>query len=543
MKDLVQTESRIPHVAAADPAASTARSSRIEEPIRAAEVVGALSLATDLGTGQPLEHALRTAVLAVRLGELAGASAQELADTYYVALLHASGCTSNGHEAAQLFGDDIAHRAAFFLIDPTNPAEVLAFYQAHVGAGRPPEVRAAMIEEAIANAGPRARAGFATMCEVAQRFAGWLDLGSSIQAALEFVFTRWDGRGFPDARGEAIPLPMRLLHVARDVSLFLSAAGPDEAQAVVERRRGAAYEPRLADLATRNLADMLAELDETRMWQQAVEIEPFPQIWIAGERVDAAFTAIAALTGLKSPWLRKHSTGVAELAEAAAWRMGLPAASVTLVRRAALAHDLGRVGVSNAIWEKPGPLGFGEWERVRLHPHFSERAFAQSPALAPIGILAGSHHERLDGSGYHRGTGGPALDQPARILAAADCYGAMREARPHRAALDAPAAEAELMREAEEGRLDREAVDAVLAAAGHRVRERLRELPAGLTERELEVLLVLVRGESNRQIADGLGISAKTVGHHVEHVYQKAGVRSRAAATLWAFEHNLVHTA
>ena len=381
------------------------------------------------------------------------------------------------------------------------------------------------------------------MCEVAQRFAGWLDLGSSIQAALEYVFARWDGRGFPDARGDAIPLPMRLLHVARDISLFLSAAGADEARTVIERRTGAAYEPRLAELAVRNFGDLLSELDEARMWEQALEIEPFPQVRIAGEKVDAAFMAIATLTGLKSPWLREHSTGVAELAEAAAWRMGLPAASVTLLRRAALAHDLGRVGVSNAIWEKPGPLGFGEWERVRLHPHFTERAFAQSSALAPIGMLAGSHHERLDGSGYHRGTRGPALDQPARILAAADCYGAMREARPYRPALDAPAAEAELMREAEEGRLDPEAVDAVLTAAGHRVRQRPRELPAGLTERELEVLLVLVRGGSNQEIAEDLGISAKTVGHHVEHVYQKAGVRSRAAATVWAFEHDLVRTA
>ena len=528
-------------MAAEDPGAVAGALPSSERPIRAAEVVGALSLATDLGTGQPLEHALRTAVLAVRLGELAGASAQELADTYYVALLHASGCTSNGHEAAQLYGDDIAHRAAFFLIDTTNPAEVLGFYRSHVGAGRSPEVRAAMIEDAIANAGPRARDAFATMCEVAQRFAGWLDLGSSIQAALEYVFARWDGRGFPDARGDAIPLPMRLLHVARDVSLFLSAAGPDEARAVVERRTGAAYEPRLAGLAVRNFTELLAELDEARMWEQALESEPFPQVRIAGERVDAAFMAIAALTGLKSPWLREHSTGVAELAEAAAWRMGLPAASVTLVRRAALAHDVGRIGVSNAIWEKPGPLGFGEWERVRLHPHFSERAFAQSPTLAPIGLLAGSHHERLDGSGYHRGTRGPALDRSARILAAADCYGAMREARPYRPALDPPAAEAELTREAEEGRLDPDAVDAVLAAAGHRVPQRPRELPAGLTERELEVLLVLVRGESNQEIAESLGISAKTVGHHVQHVYQKAGVRSRAAATVWAFEHDLVH--
>lgn len=279
------------------------------------------------------------------------------------------------------------------------------------------------------------------------------------------------------------------------------------------------------------------------MWEQALDVEPFPKIWIAGERVDAAFRAIAALTGLKSPWLREHSTGVAELAEAAAWRQGLPADAVTLVRRAALAHDLGRIGVSNAIWEKPGPLGFGEWERVRLHPHFTERAFAQSPALAPIGMLAGSHHERLDGSGYHRGTRGPALDRTARILAAADCYGAMREGRPYRPALDAAAAETELLREVEEGRLDSDAIDAVLGAAGHAVPRRPRELPAGLTRRELEVLLVLVRGESNQNIATQLGISAKTVGHHVQHVYEKVGVRSRAAATLWAYENHLVRSA
>jgi HD-GYP domain-containing protein (c-di-GMP phosphodiesterase class II) len=513
-----------------------------ESPIRAAELVGALSLATDLGTGQPLEHAMRTAVLAVRLGELAGATSQELADTYYVALLHASGCTSNGHEATQLYGDDIDHRAAFYLIDPTVPAEILAFYKAHVGVGRSPEVRARLIEEAIANAGPRARDAFAMMCEVAQRFAGWLGLGPDIQAALEYVFARWDGRGFPDAAGDAIPLPMRLLHVARDISLFLTAAGPDEARAVIERRSGAAYQPELGDLAVRNLDELLAALDDTRMWEQAIDSEPAPLKWIAGERIDTAFGAFAAITGLKSPWLRKHSTGVADLAEAAAWRMNLPPDSVTLVRRAALAHDLGRVGVSNAIWEKPGPLGFGEWERVRLHPHFTERAFAQSPALAPLGRLAGSHHERLDGSGYHRGTRGSDLDQTARILAAADCYGAMREARPYRPALDPAAAEAELMRETTEGRLDQGAVDAVLAAAGHRVSQRPRELPAGLTERELEVLLVLVRGKSNQQIAEDLGISAKTVGHHVQHVYGKAGVRSRAAATVWAFEQDLVHT-
>src|SRR4051794_3366905 len=376
--------------------------------VRAAELVGALSIATDLGTGQPLEHALRTAVLAVRLGELAGASQQELSDTYYVALLHASGCTSNSHEATQLYGDDIAHRAAFYLVDASKPAEILAFYNAYVGVGRSPEVREQLIADAIANAGPRARDAFSMMCEVAQRFAGWLGFGSEIQSALDYVFARWDGRGFPAVAGDAIPLPMRLLHVARDISLFLSAAGPDEARGVLDRRTGA-YEPRLTELALQNFDELLAGLDEAHMWEQVLEIEPFPQLWIAGELVDGAFMAFAALAGLKSPWLREHSTEVADLAESAAWHLGLPGAVVTLLRRAALAHDLGRVGVSNAIWEKAGQLGFGEWERVRLHPHFTERAFAQSQELAPIGILAGSHHERLDGSGYHRGTRAPGL--------------------------------------------------------------------------------------------------------------------------------------
>lgn len=512
-----------------------------EQPVRAAELVGAISLATDLGTGQPLEHALRTAVLAVRLGELAGASPAELSDAYYVALLHASGCTSNSHEAAQIFGDDIAHRAAFFLIDPADPTQVLGFYREHLGVGRPVEVRESMLEAVLADP-ERTRASFAQMCEVAQRFGAWLGLAPGVQAALEYVFARWDGKGLPrEIGGEAMPLPARLLHVARDISLFLSAGGPEAARTVIDERAGEAYEPRLVELALANFDDAVNELDETRLWQIALEREPFPQVNLLGERIDAGFEAIATLIGLKSPWLREHSVTVADLAEAAAWRIELPADDVTFLRRAALAHDLGRISVPNSIWEKPAPLGLGEWERVRLHSHFTERAFAHSSSLAELGRLAGSHHERLDGSGYHRNTESAGLPEAARILAAADCYTAMREPRPYRPALEPEAAQAELEREVAEGRLDGRAVDAVLAAAGHRVAKRSRELPGGLTKRELQVLLALVLGQSNQTIADGLGISAKTVGHHVQHVYQKAGVRSRAAATVWAFEHDLVH--
>ena len=436
---------------AADPSAKQA-GRQMEQPIRAAELVGALSLATDLGTGQPLEHALRTAVLAVRLGELAGASAEELADTYYVALLHASGCTSNSHEATQLFGEDIMHRAAFFLIDPADPEQVLAFYRSHVGPGRPTEVRERMIEAALSNPDEGARvvrrdvrggaavrrAGSSSARESRRRSSTSSRAGTARACPAGSAVRRFRCRRVSSTwRGTTRSSSPPPAPTTRAPS---SNAGP-------ARRTTRVWPSSPCATST----SVCAELDDARMWEHALESEPFPQVSLSGDGIDAGFAAFAALTGLKSPWLREHSTGVADLAEAAAWRLGLPAETVAFLRRAALAADLGRVGVSNAIWEKPGPLGFGEWERVRLHPHFTERAFAQSPALAPIG-----RPRRLPPRAARR-VGVPprpariGARQAGRILAAADCYTAMREARPYRPALEPAAAEAELRREVDGG--------------------------------------------------------------------------------------------
>jgi HD-GYP domain-containing protein (c-di-GMP phosphodiesterase class II) len=507
-------------------------------------MIGAMSIATDLGTGQPLEHALRTAILAVRLGELAGLTPSELIDAYYISLLHSIGCTSDATEQTELFGDDIEPRAKFALVDGGNPEELGAFLMDVVGQGRPPEVREAMVAHALENKLEIARSTFALHCEVAQRFAGWLGFGPGVVSNLANVFERWDGNGFPGAAaGDAIAPPARVLHVARDISVFLSAGGPERAGAVIEQRASGAYDPHLAALATDHLDELLDGLDDELIWEQAIGAEPPPQRWMTGDEIDAAFRVVGTFTDLKSYWLRGHAEGTSQLAEAAAWRLGLPEHEVTLVRRAALALDLGRVAVSNAIWEKPGPFGLTDWERVQLHPYFTERSFAHAPALASIGELASAHHERLDGAGYHRKTHAPAIGRAARILAAADSYQAMRERRPHRPALDAASAEAELLRSAREGRLCPEAVDAVLAAAGHRVAKRPRELPAGLTDRELEVLLALAAGKTNKEIADTLGISAKTAGHHVQHILDKTGARTRTAATVWAYECHLVQSA
>ncbi len=210
-----------------------------------------------------------------------------------------------------------------------------------------------------------------------------------------------------------------------------------------------------------------------------------------------------------------------------------------LLRRAGLVHDFGRLGVSNAIWDKRGPLGAGEWERVRLYPYITERMLHGSPSLAPLGAIAVQHRERLDGSGYPRGLTGTAISRHARIIGAADAYQAMREPRPYRPELSPEEAAAELRAEVGAGRLDGEAVDAVLRAAGHRVTRR-REWPAGLTQREVEVLQLLSRGLSNKEIAAQLVISRKTAGGHIEHIYSKIGASTRVRASLFAMKHGLM---
>ena len=377
-------------------------------------------------------------------------------------------------------------------------------------------------------------------CEVAQRVAGRLDCAPGVRHALGFVFERWDGKGFPgDTRGEALPLAARVLHVCRDVCVFEAAAGQEAAVDVIRRRAGSAYDPDLAAVLCRDAAALLGGLGEASV-EAALAAEPGRHATLDGDRLDDALAAIGDFADLKAPCFVGHARCVAELAEAAAWRLRLGADDARLVGQAALLADLGRVGVSSAVWDKPGPLAYAEWERVRLHPYYTERALSPVAALFPVSTVAAAHHERLDGSGYHRRVPAVLLDAPARVLAAADAYQAMREPRPHRPALDEEAAAGELRRQIRGGRLDGDAAAAVLQAAGVAAERRPPVRLAGLTEREVEVLQLLARGRTNREIAEALHVSPKTVGHHVQHVYGKAGVRSRAAATLFAVEHGLL---
>jgi HD-GYP domain-containing protein (c-di-GMP phosphodiesterase class II) len=509
--------------------------------VRLAELVGALSLATDLGMGQPLEQALRTCLLATRLGEEAGLGADDLGSVYYGALLRYVGCTSDAHEAAALFGDEISARAAFAPLDPGRPREMVVWLARHAGAGRPAPARLRLLATALAAGSRGPREAFRAHCEVARRMAERLGLGAGVRRALGHAFERWDGGGFPAGlRGEAIAVAARVIPLARDAEVIARLHGPGSALAAVRARGGAAYDPALASLFAQRGAGLLRSVDEDGSWQALARAEPEPARLVPQDGLDGVCAVMADFADLASPYTVGHSAGVADLAEAAGWRSGLAPDRVSALRRAALLHDLGRVGVSAGIWGEPGPLDAGQWERVRLHPYYTERIVMRVPALAPHGAVAGAHHERLDGSGYPRGSTARDLGPAERLLAAADVYHALTERRPHRPARAPAEAAASLGAEVAEGRIDADAAQAVLAAAGQRRERPVAPAPAGLSEREVQVLGHLARGRSNRRIGELLGISPKTVGHHVAHVYAKIGVSTRAGATLFAAEHGLV---
>jgi HD-GYP domain-containing protein (c-di-GMP phosphodiesterase class II) len=376
--------------------------------------------------------------------------------------------------------------------------------------------------------------------EMTRKLGEQLGLPDRVLDALGAAYETWDGRGWPGVlKGADIPLAARLAQLAEFVEVAYRAGGVEAAKSLARERADKQFDPELAELMCSDGEMILAGLDAVETWDAVIEAEPALAVLLSWDRFDAALLAIANFVDLKSPYSLGHSHAVADLAAAAGAQLGLSQAEVRTLRRAGLVHDFGRLGVSNAIWDKKAPLGAGEWERVRLHPYLTERMLQQSAVLAPLGAIALQHRERLDGSGYPRGLSGVAISRPARILAAADAYQAMREPRPHRPERSADRAAAELRADVKAGRLDADAAEAILGAAGHRVPRR-REGPAGLTAREVEVLRLLARGLSNKEIAKQLVISPKTAGNHIEHIYSKIDASTRATASLFAMQHGLL---
>lgn len=497
---------------------------------------------TDLTMGQPMEQAMRGCLLAAQLARSMGLSEKDLVGIYYTTLLKYLGCTAYAHEQALLFGgDDIAINTGAATVDFGNPRAALSFLLFGSTRGAPPWKRARIAAALLARGPALATEVRTSHCDVATNAARRLRLPAEVQQGLYQMYERWDGKGVPQKlAGEDVALAARYTHVACTAVIFERLGGAELAVDVIRSRSASEFDPSIAAAFARHGPALLAESHMVDLWEAVVEAEPQPPITALEPDVENVARAFADLVDLKSPFTRGHSPGVSRLAEGAACELRLAKHDTVSVRRAGLLHDLGRAGVSNGIWDKPGPLTTTEWEQVRLHPYHTERILARSPALSPLAPLAGMHHERQDGSGYHRQISGSAIPLAARLLAAADVYQAMTEKRPHRPALSGDQAADELRQEAKTGRLAPEPVDAVLAAAGHEPAPNARPWPAGLSDREVEVLRLVARGSSTREVATSLSISPKTADHHVQHIYNKIGVSTRAAAALFAMEHDLL---
>jgi HD-GYP domain-containing protein (c-di-GMP phosphodiesterase class II) len=512
--------------------------------IRLAELIAALSIATELGMGQPMEYALCSCVLAVRLGEKLGLSEEELYEVYYQALLRYIGCNVETHTLAALMGDEIAIRQEFATVDTADTRAIVSLgvryiRQTHGGGSKLHLAR--MLVQSLWTLSDMMQQSFAGHCEVAQRLAGRMGFSGNVIIALGQLYERWDGKGLPGGlKGEEIATAVLVVTLAHDMVIFHRLEGVEAAIAVAGERKNTTYAPWVADCFCQHAPQLMAGLETEPSWEMVLALEPGPRPTLAAEQFDAACQALADFVDIKTPYTMGHSHRVADLAAEAARRSGLPEAEVNDIRRAGWLHDIGRTGVSAGIWMKQGPLTEKEWEQVRLHPYYTERILARPPALARLGAIAALHHEKLDGSGYHRGL--PAEMQPpaARILAAANTYQTKTEGRPHRPPLSSDEAAIELKRQVRQGQLDSEVVNHVLAAAGHRVPPVRRELVAGLSERQIEVLRLLTRGLTIKQMAEELIVSPKTVDNHIQHIYNKIGVSTRAGATLFAVEQNLL---
>lgn len=512
--------------------------------VRMAEAVAALSLATDLGMGQPMDHALRRCLLAIRLAAALGLGDSELRNVYYVGLVCSVGCTVKLQEFTPWFRDEIAAAGQAATLDPRRRIEAAMFLLRHAGQGDPLPQRTSKVVSAITTGEREFRRSAGTCHEVCASFGEMLGLEPTTRQALGQMHERWDGLGGPKGlKGEENALPARISHLAGDAELFNRLGGVDAAIKVVRERSGKAYDPRIAQRFCHDASQLLAQGRDEDAWEMVLAAEPTPQRWLDEEELDAVAQAMAHFADIKSPYTVNHSVGVSVLAVAAARGLGLSQPDLESVRRAGWLHDLGRIGVPAGIWDKQGPLTQAEWERVRMHPYLTERVLARSSALRHLGTLAALHHERLDGSGYHRGVTGPSISMAARVLAAADFFHTKIEPRPHRSALSTEAAADATRREAQVGRLDRDAANAVLTAANQPILAGRRSRPAGLSERELEVVRLVARGRSNREIAEVLYLSPKTVGHHIQHIYDKIGVSSRVAATLFAMRNDLLRDA
>jgi HD-GYP domain-containing protein (c-di-GMP phosphodiesterase class II) len=418
----------------------TLRPTRVASAYRLSDILSALSYALDITEGQPQGHAVRTCLIGMRLAETVGFPVADRGALFYALLLKDLGCSSNAARLCSLFGaDDRALKREHKLTDWSATLPSLTYALRQVVPDAPPWVRAARVAAMATSGRGSGRQMVQTRCDRGAEIAAMLGFTATTRDAIRTLDEHWDGRGLPAGlRGEAIPLAGRIVCLAQSVEVFATGYGVDAAFGVALERRGSWFDPALVDAlrSIRRDGDFWSAALGPSPRSRLAALEPAEEVRMVDDAgLDLIAQAFARVIDAKSPYTFRHSEGVAELAVGIGRAMDLEPEELRDLRRAGLLHDIGKLGVSNLILDKPERLTEPEMAQVRMHPAFTGQILGKVPAFAGIVEPASAHHERLDGRGYHLGLPGERLTALARALAVADVYEALTADRPYRAGL------------------------------------------------------------------------------------------------------------
>ncbi len=527
--------------------------------IPAIDLLFALSLAADMALGLPAGHGARAAYIGIQIAHDLGLSPSQCADLFYAELLMDAGCTAwTSYLATTIRGDEIAARKALLFETDVRDPRALIRWLIRYGALSEPLAKRARNMVSLGLRGKKIMLdAMLNTSEVAARIASRLGRSSDVQHALRCLFEQWDGSGPRGLQADAIPIMARVVHATIFLEVAHQTEGRDAAVTLARARRSTTLAPDVVDAFLRlaNHETFWQVLEGEAIWEVVRQFEPDSAAkYVRVQQLDDVARAFADFADLKSFYSAGHSRRVATLAQSMASHLGSSAAELTVLRQAALLHDLGLVAVPSFVLHKPqNRLSVAEWESVRLHPYLAERILNRVPAFAAAVPLVAAHHEQPDGRGYHRGIRRHDIPFGACVIAVADQYDDLTHDGPERDALD-PEEALHVLGQGVGSRFDRTAFESLAWALGRPLPESVdgetnnvngrseTEMcwPAGLSNREVDVLRLAAKGLTRKQVAEELFVSPSTVRSHLEHIYTKIGVSTRAAATLFAVENDLI---
>lgn len=456
--------------------------SKIRDRLLLSDIIGSLSYALDLTEGLPPGHCLRSCWVGMHIGEQYGMDSQALSHLYYAILLKDAGCSSNAARLFEIYdADDRALKNDFKRVDTDSLFQLGKFVLSHAGVGKSLHARVSKILALAEHGEDFAREIVSTRCERGAEIARQLGFDEAVALGVRYLDEHWNGKGKPyGLTGAAIPLNARIALLAQVVEVFHASGGIDFAVAEIKKRAGSWFDPELVhafDVA-QQMNGFWDGFVHDDLQERVCLLEPHSTvIEIDEDRLDTIAEAFAQVVDAKSPYTYGHSSRVAAYAIAVAGMMGIPPPRQKWLYRAALLHDIGKLGVSNGVLDKPGKLDDNEWEQVKAHAFYSEQILSRLNVFAELAKVAAAHHERLDGKGYPHGLVAEQITLETRIITVADIFDAITADRPYRGPIPVP--EALAMMEKECGTaIDSDCLDALKKALPDLVARGYVQLPS-----------------------------------------------------------------